>query len=59
MHARCALFGPTDVQNGAIEIDLIPTKVHRLGGTQPMPKADQDEGGVPVTVSYTESCIAF
>src|SRR5207244_4399374 len=25
VHAGCALLGPTDVQDGAIEVDLVPT----------------------------------
>src|ERR1700690_2918746 len=40
VNARGALFGPTDVQDCAIKIDLIPTKVPRLKGPQPMPEGD-------------------
>jgi hypothetical protein len=39
------------VQDGAIEIDLIPPKVHEFEGPQPMPEAGQDHRAIPVSVA--------
>jgi hypothetical protein len=41
------------MQNGAVEIDLLPTKVHDLGGPQPMPKGDQDHRRIPMPVTVS------
>jgi hypothetical protein len=36
-------FPPTDVQDGAAERDLVPTKTHQLRRPQPMPERHQDQ----------------
>jgi hypothetical protein len=39
------------VQDGAVEVDLVPAQVAGLGGAQPVPEGHQDHGRIPVTVS--------
>ena len=46
---RRAFLGPTNVQDGVGEIDLIPTQVYKLGRPQTVAEGDKDHGGVPVT----------
>jgi hypothetical protein len=50
MGAGCAVLDPPHVQDGAVEVDLVPAQVTGLGGTQPVPEGHQDHGRVPVTV---------
>jgi hypothetical protein len=51
MDAGRAALGPTDVQAPRGEFDLVPLQVAQLRGPQTMPVADQDHGGVAVTVA--------
>ena len=51
VHAGGAALAPTDVQDRAIEIDLIPAQVHDLGRAQPVPEGDQDHGRIAVPVA--------
>src|SRR6266478_7361718 len=50
MHARRAILGPTDVQAARVQLDLRPLEIAELGGPQTVPIADQDHGGVAMTV---------
>ena len=49
MGTRHAFLGPTNVQDGMGEIDLIPTQVYKLGRPQTVAEGDKDHGGIPVT----------
>jgi hypothetical protein len=50
MGAGCAVLDPPHMQDGAIEVDLVPAQVAGLGGAQPVSEGRQDHGCVPVTV---------
>src|SRR5262245_9510515 len=43
------------MQDSAIEIDLIPTKVYHLGCSEPMPEGNQDHGGIAVAIAVLPS----
>lgn len=44
-------------QDGAfVEVDGVPGEIAKLAGSQAMPVADQDGGGIPVTVSRMLAC---
>ena len=49
MGGRRALVGPPYVQDGVVEIDLIPTQVYKLGRPQAVAEGDKDHGGIPMT----------
>jgi hypothetical protein len=49
---RRALLGPTDVQDGPIEVHLIP---HGLGRSQAVPEGEQDHGRVPVPLPFSRA----
>ena len=51
MRARGAVLDPADVEDGAVEVDLVPAKVADLGSPQAVPVGQQDHGGVAVTVA--------
>src|SRR3954470_12708068 len=42
MHARGALLNSTDVEHGAVEINLIPAKRYEFGGAQAVSEGHQD-----------------
>src|SRR6516162_7054578 len=46
MRGWSTLFDSTDVQDGVFQVDLLPAKVHQLGGPQTVPKGQQDHGCV-------------
>jgi hypothetical protein len=48
-----ALLDPTDVQNSAVEVDLIPMKVDKLRRSQAMPKRQQDHRGIAMRPTCT------
>ena len=48
MGRRRAVLDPTNVQDGAIEVDLIPAKVDQFRRPQAVPKGDQDHAGIAV-----------
>jgi hypothetical protein len=50
MGAGCAVLDPPHMQDGAIEVDLVPAQVAGLGGAQPVPEGHEDHGRVPVPV---------
>jgi hypothetical protein len=50
MSAGGAILDPADVEDGGAEPNLIPAQVAQFGRSQPVPKGDQDHGGVPVPV---------
>jgi hypothetical protein len=39
MGARRAVLDPPHVQDGAVEVDLVPAQIAGLGGAQPVPEA--------------------
>jgi len=43
MDARCAVLGPTDVNGGRVEMDLLPAKVDQLANPQRMSECHQDQ----------------
>ena len=45
------VLDPPHVQDGAVEVDLVPTQVAGLGGAQPMPEGQEEHGRVLVTVA--------
>jgi hypothetical protein len=55
--ARGAVLDPPHMQDGAIEVDLVPAQVAGLGGAQPVPEGHEDHGRVPVTVSVGLGCL--
>src|SRR5438270_13503362 len=46
MHARDAVLQPVDVQQPAIEIDLIPAQRHKFPDPEPMPERNEDHRGI-------------
>jgi hypothetical protein len=51
MRALRPVLDPAGVEDGAIEVDLIPAQIADLGRLQAVPKGDQDHGGIAMTVS--------
>jgi hypothetical protein len=48
LRCRSARLSPADVQHAHIEIDLIPTQVHKLGRSEAVPERQQDHYRVPM-----------
>src|SRR5215831_7770034 len=48
MRRRSTRLSPTDVQDAAIEIYLLPPEVHQLSRPEPMAEGQQNHGCVPV-----------
>jgi hypothetical protein len=51
MRRRRAILHPTNVHHRLIEVDLLSTKIDKLGRAQPMPESDQDHRRVAVALS--------
>jgi hypothetical protein len=43
MCAWCAILDPPHMQDGGIEVDLIPTQIAQLGCPQPVPERQHPE----------------
>jgi hypothetical protein len=50
MRRRRAILDPTNVQDRLIKIDLLPTKIDKLGRAEPVPESDQNDRGVTVAL---------
>jgi hypothetical protein len=57
MGAGTALLDPADVHVGRVEVDLIPTKVNQLAGTEAMTEGDQNLGRVSVPPAVGLGCL--
>ena len=51
MNAWGAALGPADVHAACPQFNLVPLQVAQLRGPQAVPEADQDHGGVAVSVA--------
>jgi hypothetical protein len=50
MRRRRAILDPTNVEDRLIKVDLLPTKIDKLGRAQPVPESEQDHRRVPVAL---------
>jgi hypothetical protein len=52
-----ACLGPADVQDAAIEIDLVPAQLHQLGRSQAVAEGQEDHRGVPVAARRLDQAL--
>jgi hypothetical protein len=50
MRRRRAILDPTNVQGCVIKVGLLPTKIDKLRGAEPVPESNQDHRRVPVAL---------